>query len=123
LPLAPEAQLGKARRCPSLLNTEKYISSPKLMLNQVSVTPYPVPVNRSVTITVQAVDMSTNYPVAGQVIVDGTVIGNTNAPINYTFKAKRKLVSTNPREWEIIYPSGEVAATGYPKVEIDFGFP
>jgi hypothetical protein len=34
LPLAPEAQLGKARRCPSLLNTEKYISSPKLMLNQ-----------------------------------------------------------------------------------------
>lgn len=29
-----------------------------------------------------------------------------------TFKSKRRLVSTNPREWEVTYPQGTVNATG-----------
>ncbi|MEO5998088.1 MAG: hypothetical protein ABIQ00_15550 [Chitinophagaceae bacterium] len=89
---------------------------------QVQVTPYPVPVNSLVTVTVHATD-ETGANVVGLVVVDSTGIGNTNTPISHTFKSRKKLISTKPREWDIIYPTGEVNAMSYAKVEIDFGFP
>ena len=89
----------------------------------VTVTPYPVPTNRAVTVTVSANDLSTGAAVAGQVLVDGKVVGSTNTPFTRTFRTRRVLVSTNPREWEVIYPTGVVQATGYPDTAIDFGFP
>lgn len=95
---------------------------PVVQFLQVSVTPHPVPANRLVSLTVHATDMAANN-VAGQVIVEGTIIGNTNTLINHTFKTKRKLINTLPREWEITYPQGEVTAPGFPSVEVDFGFP
>ena len=97
---------------------------PDVRLLTVSVTPYPVPANRSVTVTVSAPDVSTGTDVQGQVIVDGAVIGTTGTPITHKFRTKRvPLPGTHPPEWDIIYSTGAVKAAGYPDVDIDFGFP
>lgn len=91
---------------------------------KVSVTPYPVPVDRSVTVTVSAPDDSTGVDVQGQVIVNGAVVGTTGTPVSHNLRTRRvRIPGTNPPEWDIIYPTGIVHATGYPDVDIDFGWP
>lgn len=92
-------------------------------LLHVGVTPHPVPLNRAVTITVNASDLSTGSSVAGQVKIDGKVVAGTNTPFSYTFKPKRRRVSARPPEWDVTYPIGIVVAPGYPDSPIDFGFP
>ena len=92
-------------------------------LLQLSVSPYPVPLNRNVTITVNASDLSTGSNVMGQIKIDGKVTANTNVPFSHTFKQKRRRVNVRPPEWEISYPIGIVVASGYPDSLIDFGFP
>jgi Gametolysin peptidase M11 len=97
---------------------------PDVQLLTVSVTPYPVPVNRSVTVTVSAPDVSTGTDVHGQVFVNGVVIGTTGTPITHNFQTKRvRIPGTRPPEWEVVYPAGVVKAAAYPDVDIDFGFP
>lgn len=91
-----------------------------LLLNA---TPYPIRVNRAVTVTVQATDSATGSNVTGQVKIDGKIVADTNTPFTYTFRTKRKLVSKHPPEWEVTYPTGAVSASGYPERPIDFGFP
>jgi len=89
----------------------------------VSVTPYPVPVNRTITVTVYASDPTIGASVLGEIKVNGNVVANTNTPFTHNFRTRRRLVSTNPREWEVVYPTGTVIAPGYPATPIDFGFP
>ena len=89
----------------------------------VSVSPYPVPLNRPVQLTVQLRDAATGTDVAGQVVVDNSVIGQTNTPITHTFRPKRRRVSVRPPEWEVTYPTGRVTGTGFPDIALDFGFP
>jgi hypothetical protein len=90
---------------------------------RVTVAPYPVPTNRAVNVTVSASDLTTGAVVAGQVLVDGKVVGSTNTPFTHTFRTRRVRSDTDPRQWDVIYPTGGVQATGYPDTEIDFGFP
>jgi hypothetical protein len=97
-------------------------NGPDVNLLQVGVTPNPVPLNKAVTITVNANDVSTGSSVAGQVKIDGKVTANTNAPFSHTFKSKRRRISDDPPEWEITYPIGIIVAPGYPDAPIDFDF-
>ena len=96
---------------------------PDMNVLTVSVTPYPVRTNTAVTVTVNAHDLATGSAIAGQVLVDGKVVANTNAAFAYTFRTKRRLISKNPPEWEVTYPEGVVRTSGYPETSIDFGFP
>jgi hypothetical protein len=105
-------------------------NGPDLDLLHVVVVPYPVPINKAVTVMVHANAITSGLSVAGQVKIKGVVVANkgvvvanTNTRFTYTFKPKRKLVSTHPREWEVTYPQGVVVASGYPNAPIDFGFP
>ncbi len=99
-------------------------SGPNLSLLHVSVKPYPMPVNRSLSVTVSATDIVSGAGVAGDVIVDGVVIGPTNQAFTHTFKTRRVLVDPGPpRVFETVYPNGVVRAKDYPEVAIDFGFP
>jgi hypothetical protein len=91
---------------------------PDLYLMTVSVTPYPVPVNRAVSVKFTATDSAGN-PVAGTVKSDGTVIGNTNTRFSHTFKTTRRLLGG---EWEITYPFVTVNAPGYPEMDVDCGW-
>jgi hypothetical protein len=99
-------------------------TGPDVQILQVSVTPYPVPLNRAVTVTVNASDPATSSNVAGQVTINGQNVATTNTPFQYTFRSRRILVDPGPpREFEIIYPEGTVNAADYPETPIDFGFP
>jgi hypothetical protein len=96
---------------------------PDLRILQLTVSPYPVPLNRSVSVTVDAVDISTSANVQGDVVVDGTVVGTTGTPFTHTFRPKRtRIPGPPPPEWEITLPEGTVRATGYSDTPIDFGF-
>jgi len=97
---------------------------PDLNILQLSVSPYPVPLNRAVAVTVQAVDLLTNAAVQGDVEIDGTIVGTTGSPFTHTFRRKRvRIPGPPPPEWEVTYPTGTVRAPGYPDAPIDFGFP
>ncbi len=98
-------------------------NGPDVVLLSVSVSPYPIHANRSVTLTVSASDVTSGAAVAGQVVIDDGSVFNTNTAFTHIFRTKRKLVSTDPRQFEIIYPKGLVRAAGYPDTAIDFGFP
>ena len=93
---------------------------PDLNLLTAGVTPYPVPVNRAVSVTFTTKDVTTGNPVAGKVKQDGVVIGDTNTPFSHTFKTTRKRVG---RDWEIVSPVVTVSVPGYPEMEVDCGFP
>lgn len=96
---------------------------PDIGMLQVSVTPYPVPLNRTITVTVHATDSITGNNLAGQVKVDGRIVGSTNVPFTRAFRSRRVPVDTIPRTWEVIYPQGTVITGVYPETPIDFGFP
>ncbi|NJD08183.1 MAG: hypothetical protein FIA97_17050 [Methylococcaceae bacterium] len=89
---------------------------------QIGVSPYPVPLNQAVSITVTATDLGSGANVTGDVRIDGVVVGSTDVPFTHTFRPKRRRVSVRPPEWEISYPVGTVTAPGYPDATIDFGF-
>jgi hypothetical protein len=90
---------------------------------RVSVTPYPVPLNKAVTVTVHAQTATDGSSVAGQVKIGSVIVADTNTPFTHTFKPTRKRVSDNPPEWEVTYPKGVVVTPGHPDISIDFGFP
>ena len=72
---------------------------------------------------VNANDLTTGSAIAGQVLIDGKVVADTDTAFAYTFRTRRKLISKYPREWEVTYPEGVVRASGYAEASIDFGFP
>ena len=96
---------------------------PDVQLFTVSVTPYPVPLNRSVSVQVDATDMSTGAAVQGQVVIDGVVRGQTGSAFTHTFRARRiRIPGTHPPEFDVEFPTGMVQSTGYPDAPIDFGW-
>jgi hypothetical protein len=99
-------------------------NGPDLRLLTVSVTPFPVPLNRPVTVTVAAVDTTSGANVAGDVLVDGRVVGATGVPFTRTFRPRRvRIPGPPPPEFELVYPTGVVRVAGYSDMPIDFGFP
>ena len=96
---------------------------PDVAILSVSVSPYPVPVNRLMTVTVSAISSATGADVGGQVLVNGTNVGTTGTPFQHTFRTRRVLIpGTMPREYEIIFPTAIVRAAGFPDTPIDLGF-
>jgi hypothetical protein len=90
----------------------------------VTVSPHPVPLNRSVSVTVSAIDASTGTDVGGQIEIDGNIAGTTGTPFTRIFRRRRIRTPDEPRpEFEWIYPVGTVHAAGFPDTPIDFGFP
>lgn len=94
-----------------------------IYIMKISVTPYPVPLNRNVSVTVHAADVTTGANVSGQVFIDQNYVADTNTSFTHIFRRKKILVSTHPREFEYVYPTGTVQASPYAETPIDFGFP
>lgn len=82
-----------------------------------TITPFPVPMNKSVTATVRAVDSVTGELIAGRVKVGptGTDVGATNTPFTTTFRTMKNA------EGEILVPYTRVIATGYNETEVNLG--
>jgi hypothetical protein len=97
---------------------------PPVNILTVSIQPYPVPIGQAVTTTLTATDLGTGAAIAGDVLVNGQVVGSTNTPFQYTFRVQRRRIR-NPEDgrWEIeiIPPTCEVRAAGYPDTEVDLG--
>ena len=81
---------------------------PNISWLNVSAVPHPPPLDVPVQLTVTATDPVTNFPVAGDVNIDGARVGFTGQPFIYTFSD---------------YASGWVKTAGYITTPIDFGFP
>jgi hypothetical protein len=89
----------------------------------VSVTPYPVPLNKPVSVQVDATDMSTGSSVQGQVVIDGVVRGQAGSAFTRTFRPRRiPTPGTKAPEFDVEFPTGVVRASGYPDAPIDFGW-
>jgi hypothetical protein len=84
----------------------------------VNATPYPVPVNRAVSVTFTATD-SSGQAVTGTVKKNGAAIGTTNTPLSHTFRATRKMVDG---DWEMTYPTVTVEVPGFPEETVDCGW-
>jgi hypothetical protein len=95
----------------------------------VSCTPYPVQENVPQTVTVHAKNASTNAAAAGDVVINGVTVGQTNQPFTHIFKGtstRRRLPNTGsgrlgPGGTYIVYPKGQVVAPGYSSKAVDFG--
>jgi hypothetical protein len=97
---------------------------PDIVMLSVSVSPYPVPVRRSVVVTFSATDSGTGAPIVGRVLANDTDIGPTNTPFAHNFQPRRVPVpGSAPPEWELVYPVVVVRAAGYPDAEVECGFP
>jgi hypothetical protein len=90
---------------------------------RVTAHPYPVPLARSVQVTIQSVNTQTNEPVAGTVFVKNPLEAErrfpTNEPFQFTFRSK--LVGPKG-DRELVYPTGVVRAPGFSDAHVDFGF-
>jgi hypothetical protein len=92
---------------------------PDIYVPNVSVTPFPVPVNTPVTVTFAATD-SSGGALDGIVHVDGTAIGHTNTALSHQFATTRRQVG---RRWVVEYPTVIVTVWSFPTVEVDCGWP
>ncbi len=91
---------------------------PDLYLLTVSVAPYPIPVNRPVSVTFTATD-SSGRAAAGSVKENRTVIGRTNTAISHTFRATRKRIGG---DWELVYPTVTISVPGFAESDVDCGW-
>jgi hypothetical protein len=82
-----------------------------------SITPLPVPMNRTIQTTIFATNEQTGAPVAGRVKVDGADVGPTNTVITTIFRTRRV-----GAELEIVGPNVIVTADGYTNGLVDIGF-
>jgi hypothetical protein len=69
---------------------------------------------KTVTMTVYAVDANTNQPLAAEVRLGTTVLGQTGVPFSYTFR----VVYTEGQTW--IKPNFIVVKPGYPDVSVPY---
>jgi hypothetical protein len=90
---------------------------------QVSITPYPVPLNVSVQATVRATSNAGGQLVAGDVLVDGVRVAGTNSAFTYTFRRVRKREWDPELGWIYVYaaPAVTVSAPGLPIATVDIG--
>jgi hypothetical protein len=97
---------------------------PDVVQIAVSVAPYPVPLNRVVSLTVSTKDAASGTAMAGRVLVNGVDKGATNTALSLTLRSTRKLVPGSiPREFEIAYPRVTARVPGYADMAVDCGFP
>jgi hypothetical protein len=93
-------------------------NGPDLYTLDVTVSPFPVPTNRAVTVTFSAVN-SSGAAQNGTVKANGAVIGHTNVALTHTFTTTRRRLDG---EWEVIYPTVTVTVPGFPTVTADCGW-
>jgi hypothetical protein len=115
--------------CYRLVTTKNNVPAPKAL--DCTFTPHPMPIEKAVTVTVNAKDHTTGAAVAGTVTItlEGHVehTGPTGQPFSFTF-TPRVLAPLggghvpNPVE-HVIYPVVQVSAPGYPTVTLNMGFP
>ncbi len=93
--------------------------------------PHPLPLNRQITVTIDAKDHTTSAPVAGTVTIslEGRLehTGPTNKPFVFTFTTKEINARIGPPSRQrvierTIYPVAEVTAPGYPAVAVRLDF-
>jgi len=84
---------------------------------QTSISPKPVPINKTVQVTVTAKNAQTGGLVAGRVKIGITDVGPTNTPFSTIFKPK--VVGS---EQELVMPPVTVSAPGYQDTLVDTGF-
>jgi hypothetical protein len=97
---------------------------PDVKILQVSTTPYPIPINRSVTVTIHALDSSTGTDVQGQILVNGATVASTGTPFTHTFRVRRvRIPGPPPPDFELISPTVTVRAPGFTETTVDCGFP
>ncbi|HET6978327.1 MAG TPA: hypothetical protein VFI24_18495 [Pyrinomonadaceae bacterium] len=80
-----------------------------------SITPFPVPLNKSVQATVRAVDSQTGALIAGRVRINNIDAAATNTPFTTTFRTRKTA------EGEIVVPWVSVTAFGYNETEVNIG--
>jgi hypothetical protein len=79
--------------------------------------PLPIPINRTVTVTVSAKNAQTGGLVSGRVKIGSTDVGPTNTPFSTIFKPKPV-----GAEGELVMPTVTVSAFGYRSTTVDTGF-
>jgi hypothetical protein len=93
----------------------------------VSVRPYPLPIDKSVTITVTAVDSVTQAPVQGTVVINNFNADGMHVRIQFPTNTPRQLIlhrgKATTDEAVRPYPDGSVSAPGYQTELLDMGFP
>ena len=96
---------------------------PDVVVLEVGVTPYPVPVTRATTLRVTATDTGTGAAVAGDVFVENARIGATNSAITTTIRARTRRIRLPDGSFdiEVIPPRVSVRGPGYPPVDVDLG--
>jgi aryl-phospho-beta-D-glucosidase BglC (GH1 family) len=84
-------------------------------IQPVHFSPDPLPVDKPVTVTVDARDAETSTPVAVWVQIDGRAVSTTNNSFTHTFAAPRIHPPPKPGIGEPVvdYPSGLIGASGY----------
>jgi len=92
---------------------------------QTSVTPYPVPFNTPVQVTVRATRNPGGSAVAGQVLINGSQVAATNTPFTYTFRMRiiGRTFDPETRIWinDFGPPTVIVRASGFPDATVDLG--
>ena len=92
---------------------------------QATSSPYPVPLNQSVQVTIRAVRNPGGAPAAGDVLVNGTRVAATNTPFTYTFRLRIVSRTFDPETRRYINEYGPpdvvVRAAGYADAGVDLG--
>ena len=93
------------------------ISWPPLSVSTLwtDISPFPVPMNKSIQATVKAVDSQTKALIAGRVKINNLEVANTNTPFTVTFRTR------TTSEGEITFPWVTVTAFGYNETEVGLG--
>lgn len=86
----------------------------------VALTPFPVEANRAKTYTVSAT--LDGAPAAGDVLINGKVVAQTNTPFTHNFTRRRVLVDPGPpREWGYVVEVLSVQLPGLAPIRVDTG--
>jgi hypothetical protein len=100
---------------------------PSQHLLRVSSAPFPVPTERPVAVTVNAVDSVTGAAVYGKVLINNATVGQTGVPFVYTFRPAIRVGPALPAAQPlpvipppVSWPTGRVVAPGYPIAVVTF---
>ncbi len=88
----------------------------------VSVIPGQIALGHPITVTVHAT--VSNTQLAGTVLIDNKVVGQTNVPFTHTFNRTSKITGVGrDREVTWVYPAGQVQIPNSPNLPVPFGYP
>ncbi|HUS16431.1 MAG TPA: hypothetical protein VM536_15645 [Chloroflexia bacterium] len=92
---------------------------------RVTLTPAQIPYGVEVPVTVQAVDAQTGTPLAGDVVINGRMVGRTGTSFRYTFTPQMtRVFDPELRVWTTVPvdPQGTVVVPDYDDGAIPFSF-